>query len=127
MNAFYEFLMEDLHTIEEVFEDDYEIAEEVCTLLSVDGSPVPEIFWRLYICRVNVDFSKLMGVTSYFAGAGLLQITCDCSDENSYLCEIPAIQNNPLFERGKIDRETMSENFLKVVANIESLRVEMLS
>jgi hypothetical protein len=127
MNAFYEFLMQDLHTIKEVFEDDYEIAEEICTLLSVDGSPIPEIFWRLYICKVNIDFSKFMGVTSYFVGAGLLQITCDCSNEDSFLCEIPAFDKNSLFEVGKIDRDTMSDNFIKVTNNIESLRMEMLS
>lgn len=127
VNAFYEFLMQDLYTIREVFDNDNDIAEELCTLFSVDGSPIPEIFWRLYIAKVDVNFDTLMNITSYFSGAGLLEISCDCSEENAYLCDISSIQNNPMFESGKIHKDDMHDNFIKITSNIQSLRSEMLS
>jgi hypothetical protein len=127
MNAFYEFLMEDLFSIKEVFDNDNDIAEEICVLFSVDGSSIPEIFWRLYIAKVDVEFSTLMNISSYFSGAGLLDISCNCNEEGSYLCEIPAIPNNPLYESGKLDKEAMSDNYVKLVSKIQSLRSEMLS
>jgi hypothetical protein len=127
MNAFYEFLMEDLFTIKEVFDNDNDIAEEMCVLFSVDGSSIPEIFWRLYIAKVDVDFSTLMNISSYFVGAGLLDITCDCRGQDSYLCEISAIPNNPLYQSGKLDRENMGDNYVMLASKIQSLRSEMLS
>jgi hypothetical protein len=127
MSAFYEFLMNDLFTIKEIFDNEDDIAEEMCVLFSVDGFPIPEIFWRLYISKVDIEFSNLMNISSYFSGAGLLNITCDCSEENSYLCEISSISNNLLYERGKLDKDTMSDNYVKLVSKIQSLRSEMLS
>jgi len=105
MENYYSFLMEELKEITEEFDSPSQIAHEVCLLLSVDGLPIPETFFKLYTANLAIEPSILYNAAAYFSGAGFLNIACDCNDSDKSLCEYSDIHQNPFFTKG------MEENF----------------
>jgi hypothetical protein len=69
--------------ITEEFDNPSQIAHEICLLLSVDGLPIPETFFKLYTANLDIEPSILYNAVAYFSGAGFLNIACDCYRTNT--------------------------------------------
>ena len=126
LNEFYEFLMFELSSITEEFDNDEQCAHEICTLLSVDGHPVPETFYRLYMAPININNLTMTNAIGYFTGAGLLKIDCDCEPSDKIYCEISDIPNNPYYVAGMNAMMNHSENWVNTKARISSLYLELI-
>jgi len=123
MEDYYNFLMYELKDIEEEgFENASSIAHEVCILFSLDKQPMPETFYRLYLANLNTDYSVFYNATAYFAGAGLLQIQCDCSDDAKYLCDLNSIDQSAFYDKAIQDRKDNSSVYVGTVNSVEKMR-----
>lgn len=127
VESLYHFLMDELHTVTEEFENPSHAAHEVCVLLCVDGQQVPEIFYRLYSANLKVDEMVLINAVSYFAGAGLLTIDCECSDDSKPLCDIHNIKNTDFYHAGFKDGVEHPERIQLILEHIEQLRGYLLN
>lgn len=123
MEDYYNFLMHELKDIEEEgFEEASSIAHEICILFSLDTSPLPETFYRLYIANLSTDYSVIYNAASYFSGAGLLDIQCDCLEENKYLCDIHSINESAFYEKAVQDRKDNSPQYTGTKNSILKMR-----
>ncbi len=127
VESLYQFLMDELHTVTEEFDNPSHAAHEVCVLLSVDEGTLPETFYRFYTARVNIDPIILINAVSYFSGAGLIKVDCDCSDEDKSLCEIHSIANTDFYHAGFKDVMEKSDRIEKIIEHIEELRGYILN
>lgn len=127
MDELYYFLMDELKDITLDIEDPSMAAHNICILLSVDGFPVPETFFRLYIAPVNVDYEILMNALAYFTGAGILEVTCDCDSSSKLLCDVHSITNTDFYHCGMKDACEGSDKVAAIYQHIGTLREELMN
>jgi len=127
VNEFYEFLMHDLNLVSEEFETDSECAHEICKLLSVDDFPIPETFFRMYTASVDIDYVAFYNAASFFSGAGLLSIDCDCPESDKYLCDIAGILDSAFFEKGRSEKTLETDVYSSICDHIDDLRKDILT
>lgn len=126
MESLYHFLMDELNSVTEEFENPSQAAHEVCVLLSVDGLPVPETFYRLYTAKLDIEEMYLINAVAYFAGAGLLDVQCDCCDEDKALCDLANIKNTDFYYAGFRDGVENPDRIELVSQHINQLRGYLL-
>lgn len=127
MESLYQFLMDELYTVTEEFENTSHAAHEVCVLLAVDGEPIPETFYRLYTANLAIDPIIVMNAVCYFSGAGIIQVDCDCADNDKAICDIHSIKNTDFFHAGFKDGVEHPERIALIMEHIEQLRGYLLN
>lgn len=127
VESLYHFLMDELHTVTEEFENTSHAAHEVCVLLAVDGQPVPETFYRLYTANLTIDPIIMMNAICYFTGVGILQVDCDCSDHDKAICDIASVRNTDFFHAGFKEAVEHPERIELIEEHIEQLRGYLLN
>jgi hypothetical protein len=100
MIEYFEFLMDELSSVYEEFDDDNDRAHAVMVTLSAFGN-IPETYYRLYIAPLQIDKDRLHNCLAYFVGIGEIDIECDCSPEDKFLCDINEIYRTEFYKFGK--------------------------
>ena len=126
MNSLYEFLMDELSDIAREFEDPSVAAHHTCILLSLDGHPIPETFFRLYTANLDLNHLILMNAAAYFSGAGILTIECDCEESSKSICDIHEISNTDFYHEGFKSACEGKASIERIQENLRSLRGKML-
>jgi hypothetical protein len=110
MNEFYEYLMLEMASdINGEWQESSQRAHELCFLLSLDESPIPEVFLRFYASKVDANEELVMNAVAFFSGMGLLDIHCDCAAEWKNSCDIFNVAESDFYEAG-ISCKTNEEN-----------------
>lgn len=123
MNEFYRYLMLEMASeINNEWEESSQKAHELCFLLSLDGHEIPETFFRLYACGVDVQEEVIVNALSFFTGMGLIKVNCDCSDEWQSSCEINSISESHFYEAGKSCVSNKEEVWTNLVDRVTSMR-----
>lgn len=128
MENFYEYLMLEMAgQINEEWDHEYHRAHELCFLLSLDGHPVPETFFRMYSSNVECDMAIIENALAFFSGLGLLSVPCDCASGDKVICEYHLIEESPFFLRGKKSLEENSLLCKNLTARLASIREDFNS
>jgi hypothetical protein len=123
MSEFHQYLMNEMASeINTTWESDSEKAHEMCFLLSVDGQPVPETFFRFYAANINAEYSSIFNAACFFSGMGLLNIQCDCEHDFKNCCELLDITESPFFAKGQEFVRSNRNEWAQLVAQIVEVR-----
>jgi len=102
-------------------ESDVERAYQFLKTLAAIGKEVPETLYKVYAGGVAIPATTLYAVTSYFEGAGLITIICDCYDGGGF-CEKPNHFNNPSYDNGLNHLEYKNEAIEKIIQHIKNIQ-----
>lgn len=122
MDDIYNFLMFDLNNISDEFDDANQAAHEVCLLLSVDTTGLPETFYRLYTSSLSIDTEIIRNATAFFVGAGFLNIHCDCEGFDKAYCDILTVENNEFYDIGSRDLNYQNKKWTSISNSLQNLR-----
>jgi len=74
-------------------------AYQILKIMAAIGKDIPETMYKVYTSGVVIPREILYGITSYFEGAGLINIVCDCYDGGGF-CEKPYHIDNKAYDNG---------------------------
>jgi len=127
MKEYYNFLMFELKDIEEEFDIPSQIAHEICLLLSLENNLIPESFFRLYLSKLNTDYSVLYNAAAYFSGAKFLKIECDCPESDKMLCDLHSVSESAFYEIGADDFANTTSKWQKISQTIQTIRTSIFN
>jgi hypothetical protein len=127
MEEYYNFLMFELKDIEEEFDIPSQIAHEICLLFSSGNSSIPESFFRLYLSKLDTDYSILYNATAYFSGAKFLKIECDCQQSDKILCDLYSVSESAFYEIGAKDFVNTTSKWQKISQSIQMIRTSIFN
>jgi hypothetical protein len=96
-------------------------AFQILKSLSAVGRDIPETMFKVYTAGVGIRRETLYGITSYFEGAGLINIICDCYDGGGF-CEKPHHIDNKAYDNGLIHLRAEDEGFTKICDQIKNIQ-----
>jgi hypothetical protein len=100
---------------------DVERAYQFLKFLAAIGKDSPETLYKVYASGVDVPPTILYAVTSYFEGAGHINIVCDCYDGGGF-CEKPNHFNNQSYDNGLGHLDSKDIAIEEVAQHIENIR-----
>jgi hypothetical protein len=116
MDDFYSYLMLEMpQEINSQWPEKSHRAHELCFLLSIDGHPVPESFFKLYASAIDAEALFVNNALAYFSGASLLKVECDCTPEWKASCTIGNIHESDFYQVG-IDSRAKGDEVYSVLA-----------
>lgn len=127
MKEYYNFLMFELKDIEEEFDIPSQIAHEICLLLSLENNFIPESFFRLYLSKLDTDYSVLYNAAAYFSGAKFLKIECDCPESDKMLCDLHSVSESAFYEIGADDFANTTSKWQKINQSIQMIRTSIFN
>jgi hypothetical protein len=128
METFFDYLMSDMaEDINSEWEDNSEKAHELCFLLSLEGSPVPETFYNIYSANLSIPAEILENATAFFHGCGFLTVDCDCKPREKPLCFINSIDKNLFFLKGKESADKKDKTWLSLNDRILTMKESLIS
>lgn len=104
-------------------DDKHEAATVALATIAAVEPQINETYMELYLSQVTLEDNILQAALSYFRGAQILDVLCDCGQEES--CSIENWHSNFWFQRGNEDRFMGARQYSQTVAWIESLRTKL--
>ena len=98
-----------------------ELAYQFLKTLAAVGRDVPETLYKVYASGVAISKTTLYAVSSYFEGAGLINIVCDCYDGGG-LCEKPNHFNNQAYDNGLGHLRTEDSGYASIIKQIGNIQ-----
>lgn len=126
MNDYYNFLAFNLNEVTTEFEHPSQAAHEMCLLLSVDKTGIPETFYRMYISAVDLPEELIINASAFFIGSKFLKVICDCDSSDKTFCEIYNIQENAFYEMGYDEFLDQTERWKSMMSSLNNLRKEIV-
>lgn len=113
------FLAEHLHELN-VLEDDHEkITTGLATIAAVYKGIIAETVLMCLLSQLDTVDSTKVAAISYFRGAGLLNVQCDCHNDD--LCDINNSESAFWMRKGANDCEILAPQYSSTKIWIESL------
>lgn len=105
------------------FEDDSSFSYSVIVNIAILGNTISESLIELYLVPIKDVISEelIMGTLSYFHGAELLVVACDCSSRNTK-CLVSDIESTSWHLFGRGEKIAKSEFYDRAALDILELR-----
>jgi hypothetical protein len=98
-----------------------ERAYQTLKMLAAIGKDIPETLYKVYTLGVDIPREMLYAITSYFEGAGLVNIVCDCYDGGGY-CEKPNHTYNNSYDSGLQHLREINDGYTDICKHIENIQ-----
>ena len=123
-----EFLMTELAQTRCDFEDDSSFSYSVIVNIAILGNFIPESLVQLYIAPIKdiIPEDLIIGTLSYFHGAELLVVSCDCSPEDTK-CLVSDIESTSWHLFGRGEKIAKSEFYDRAALDILELRESLFA
>lgn len=103
------------------FDSPSKVAYEVCVLLSINNDSIPESFYKMYTCNINIPEVIMTNALAYFSGANFISVTCDCSEDDYHYCNFAQIAENQFYQIGLLDNKHKTEDWIALDQYISAL------
>lgn len=121
-----EFLMYELASTYEDFEDDSIFTLSIVANIAILGERIPESLMEMYLTPVKeiVSHDFVYGAAAYFHAAEILTIECDCSEYNPD-CLVRSSEESDWSHLAIEHRESNHQVYNFAVSNVEALRLAL--
>ena len=110
------------------FKDDSSFSYSAITNIAILGNTISESLVELYLAPIKDIISEdlIMGTLSYFHGAELLVVCCDCSSEDTE-CLVSNIESTSWHLFGRGEKIAKSEFYDRAALDILELRESLFT